>query len=110
MSVCQLSGQDRKAMRMETAGQARSYFVSNVRGVNERVLRVQRTSAANRPILSLKDPFYLILAEPRPALLWPGLQKYTPMNSSPHSPNRQSKGVCVDTGPTICLSDSSTLY
>jgi hypothetical protein len=32
------------------------------------------------------------------------------MNSSPHSPNRQFKGACVDTGPTICLSDSSNLY
>jgi hypothetical protein len=38
------------------------------------------------------------------------LKKHKPMNSSPHSPNRQSKGVCVDTGPTICLSDSSNLY
>jgi hypothetical protein len=35
---------------------------------------------------------------------------YTPMNSSPHSPRRQSKGACVDTGPTTCLSDSSNLY
>jgi hypothetical protein len=35
---------------------------------------------------------------------------YTPMNSSPHSPSRQSKGACVDTGPTNCLSDSSNLY
>jgi hypothetical protein len=24
--------------------------------------------------------------------------------------NRQSKGACVDTGPTTCLSDSSNLY
>jgi hypothetical protein len=35
---------------------------------------------------------------------------YTPMNSSPHSPSHQSKGACVDTGPTTCLSDSSNLY
>jgi hypothetical protein len=28
---------------------------------------------------------------------------YTPMNSSPHSPIRQSKSACVDTGPTTCL-------
>jgi hypothetical protein len=35
---------------------------------------------------------------------------YTPMNSLPHSPSRQSTGVCVDTGPTTCLSDSSNLY
>jgi hypothetical protein len=34
----------------------------------------------------------------------------TPMNSSSHSPSRQSKGPCVDTGPTTCLSDSSNLY
>jgi hypothetical protein len=35
---------------------------------------------------------------------------YTPMNSSPHSPSRQSKGACVDTGPTTYLSNSSNLY
>jgi hypothetical protein len=35
---------------------------------------------------------------------------YTPMNLSPHSPSRQSKGACVDTGPTTCLSDSSNLH
>jgi hypothetical protein len=35
---------------------------------------------------------------------------YTPVNSSPHSPSSQSKGTCVDTGPTTCLSDSSKLY
>jgi hypothetical protein len=35
---------------------------------------------------------------------------YTPMNSSLHSPSRQSKGACVDTGNTTCLSDSSNLY
>jgi hypothetical protein len=33
-----------------------------------------------------------------------------PMNSSPHSPSRRSKGACVDTGPTTCLPDSSNLY
>jgi hypothetical protein len=35
---------------------------------------------------------------------------YTPMNSSAHSPSCQSKGACVDTGPTTCFSDSSSLY
>jgi hypothetical protein len=30
---------------------------------------------------------------------------YTPMNSSPHSPSRQSTGTCVDTGQVQKLSD-----
>jgi hypothetical protein len=31
------------------------------------------------------------------------------MNLLPHSPSRQSTSVCVDTGLTTCLSDSSNL-
>jgi hypothetical protein len=54
----------------------------------------------------------LLVGQPKCTILHFSLftSVYTPMNSSPHSPSCQSKGACVDTGPTTCLSDSINLY